>query len=304
MRKLIVLATPLTLSFAAPLFGAYPDLAPNQPILSALKDTSNFSISTTQYGFSLANGALDPTLYINSIDLVPGVGYDANIGLSTPGVFSTNVGPYTLGDPIAPGAGMFLYDAVSRFGNVDPSVSNGIYDFNIQVKGGYDTSATDVLGDLAYQIRIANGVQVTITGITATPNTISAGQTTVVGVTLTNNDPTETWVNTTWFVGAFSQGANTLNFDSFFPTAGWNWFNKSVAPGDSLTGDHSSYSADALTPLGAYSPNVGLVGGLYNGDSFWLNAPGDPLVTVTVPEPTSLGFAAVSACLLLHRRRA
>ena len=82
MRKLIVLAAPLALSFAAPLFGAYPGLAPNQSILSGLKDTSNFSSSTTQYGFSLSNGALDPALYINSIDLVPGVGYDANIGLS------------------------------------------------------------------------------------------------------------------------------------------------------------------------------------------------------------------------------
>ncbi len=304
MRKLIVLAAPLALSFAAPLFGAYPGLAPNQSILSGLKDTSNFSSSTTQYGFSLSNGALDPALYINSIDLVPGVGYDANIGLSAPGVFDTNIGSYSLGSPIAPGTGLFLYNAVSRSGNVDSSVSNGIYDFSVQVKGGYDTSATDVLGDLAYQIRIANGVQVTITSITATPGTISAGQSTVLGVTVTNNDSTETWVNTTWFVGAVSQGANTLNFDSFFPNPAWDWFNKSVAPGDSLTGDHSSFSADALTPVGAYSPNVGLVGGLYNGDNFYLNAPGDPLVTVTVPEPTILGFAAISACLLLRRRRA
>ncbi len=305
MRKLIVAAVPLTLSLAASVLMAYPDFSANQSPLSGLKDTSNFSQSTTQYGFRVYNGSSDPALYINSIDMIHGVGYDPNIALASPGsLFNANQpGGYTLGTPIAPDTGFFLYNAVERSGEVDASVANGMYNFNLQVKGGYDSSATDVLGDLAYQIRIAEGIRVSITGITATPSSISAGQSTVVGVTITNNDPTETWANTTWYVGAFSQGGSTLDFNGFEPAPGWDWFNKSVAPGASLTGDHSSYSANALTPLGAYTPGLGLVGGLYNGDNFYLAAPGDPLVTVAVPEPASLGLVAISACLLVRRRR-
>jgi len=295
-RKSILLAICVSLSLAAPVLMAAPIVSPNASILSGLKDVSNFISSDTRFGFNLYNSPADPLLFINSIDLIPSAGYDGNIALASPGaVFSTNHGDYSLGTAIGPDTSVYLYNAVQRSGAVDAAVTNGIYGFNVVIKGGGDANATDVLGDIPYQIRIANGVNVSITQVTATPSTIHAGQTTTVGLTVTNSDPNETFVTTTWYYN----GGNPLENGQFVG----NWFNQSIAPGESLTGDHTTWDAIAATPLGDYSLSLGVSGGLYNGDDFGLAAPGDPLVTVVVPEPATMGLLALGGLAMLRRRR-
>ena len=279
MSKSILLAMTLSLPLATPVLMAAPAIGPNASILSGLKVVSNFASSDTRFGFNLYNSPADPPLYINSIDFIPGAGYDANIALASPGsVFSTNRGAYTLGTAIDPDTAFWLYNAVQRSGAVDAAVANGIYDFNLEIKGGDNPSATDVLGEIPYQIRIADGVNVSITAVTATPSTIHAGQTATVGLTVTNSDLVETFVTTTWYYlnGGMEQGPNHLENGQFVG----NWFDQSIAPGGSLTDGHTTWDATAGTPLGDYSPSLGISGGLYNGDDFALAAPGDPLLTV------------------------
>lgn len=278
MRNTILSVITLSLSLAAVLMAA-PNVNPNIPLLSGLKDVSNFASSHTQFGFNLYNSPTDPPLYINSIDLIPGAGYDPNIALISPGtVFSTNQGDYSLGTAIASDTGFYLYNAVQREGAVDALVANGTYDFNVVVIGGQDASATDILADIPYQIRIADGVNVSITEVTAAPSIIREGVTSTVSLTVTNNDLVETFVTTTWYYtnGGMEQGVNHLENGQFVG----NWFNQSIAPEETLTDDHTTWDATAATPLGDYSPNLGISGGLYNGDDFALAAPGDPLITV------------------------
>lgn len=291
MSKSILLAIPLSLLLAAPVLTAAPIVSPNASILSGLKDVSNFTSSVTRFGFNLYNSPTDSPLYINSIDFIPSAGYDANIALVSPGtVFNTNHGAYTLGTAIDPDTAFYLYDAVQRSGAVGATVANGIYDFNVKIKGGEDAFATDILGDIPYQICIADGVNISITGVTAMPSTIHAGQTTTVGLTVTNNDLVETFVTTSWYYvnGGMEQGVDHLENGQFVG----DWFNQSIAPGGSLTGDHTTWDATAATPLGNYSPNLGITGGLYNGDDFALAAPGDPLLTV-VPLSASCEYLLV-----------
>jgi hypothetical protein len=290
MRKSILLVIILSLLLAVPALMAAPVVNPTIPVLSGLKDVSNFASSNTRFGFNLYNSPTDPALYINSIDFIPGAGYDGNIALASPGtVFSTNQGDYSLGTAIAPDTAFYLYNAVQREGAVDALVANGTYDFNVVVIGGEDASATDILADIPYQIRIADGVNISITQVTATPSTIHAGQTSTVSLTITNNDLVETFMVTSWYYvnGGMEQGVNRLENGQFVG----NWFNLSIAPDDTLTNDHTTWDATAATPLGDYSPNLGITGGLYNGDDFALAAPGDPLITVVVAPPVCSGPA-------------
>jgi len=104
----------------------------NSSILSAFKDVSNFSYSATRFGFSLLNDGAE-TIFINSIDFLPGVGYDAAIGLASPFDLDSS---QPLGTAIAPDAGFFVFNAVERFDAVDPLAANGIYDFSLEVFGG------------------------------------------------------------------------------------------------------------------------------------------------------------------------
>ena len=171
----------------------YPSVNPSGSLLSAFHDTSNFWTSTTGYGFNLYNGPSDPALFINQINFLPSAGYDANIGLTTPvdTTYQTGFGSYTLGTALAPDTLMYLYDAVSRSGDVLPAVQNGIYDFNLQIVGGYDSAATDVLGNIPYQIQIADGIKVSASA-SASPGTsgLNASSRTVNG---TSGSDRNTW---------------------------------------------------------------------------------------------------------------
>lgn len=271
-------------------------LSENYSILSAFKDVSNFSYAATRFGFSLFNDTGDD-LFVNSISFLPGFGYDTAIGLDSPGIYDST---QPLGSAIAPDSSFQIYNAVERFDAVDPSVLNGIYNFSLEVFGGTSDSSFDFLGSLDYQIRIADGINVSITQAIATPNTIAAGQTTTVNLTVTNDDFTETFVTTTWWYsnGGMMQGDDNLENGQFVG----NWYDQSIGPESSRSGDHTTWDASIATALGGYSPSLGIRGGLYFGDEFDLSAPAVPIVTV-VPEPASVGLIVISAALLLRRRR-
>jgi len=132
--------------------------------------------------------------FINSIDLPPGVGYDAAIGLASPFDLDSSQ-PFRTA--ITPDAGFSVFNAVERFDAVDPLVANGIYNFSLEVFGGDSDISFNSLAFLDYQIHIANGINVSISQIVATPDTISAGETTTVNLTVTNDDFTETFITTT-----------------------------------------------------------------------------------------------------------
>jgi hypothetical protein len=285
----------------------YPTISATESVLSGFHDTTNFWSSETTYGFNLYNGPSDPNLFINQINFVYTSGVTPNTGVYNPAIgltphvgstYDTGFGSYTLGTPLAPNTLMYLYDAVTRSGDVANSVANGTYDFSINVLGGYDSSATDTLATIGYQILIANGIHVSASA-SASPGTISAGQNSDITMTVTNSDATQTFVTTTWFVSSFTDGTNELPFVGF---AG-DWFDKMIGPGGSRTDLQSTRTADITTPPGTYNGTVGVVGGLVDGDNFYVLADPGPTIEVVTPEPASLAVLVLGSVGLMVRRK-
>lgn len=292
---------------AAPLLQAAPTIDATHNILSGLQDISNISIGAgTQYGAQLDKSAADGDLYINGLNLVPGLNWDSNIALTANNsgtlTYDANAS-YTLGTAISGDAFWTIDDAATLFSAVDSSVTPGIYDFSLEFLGGDGDSSTDILASLPLQLEVFPFLNVSALG-TATPGTISTGQQTTISATLTNIMSSRDFVSTTWYIqtGALQMGPDNLPFNEF---AG-SWFNKIVAPGDSITDLHSVWHADPSSPLGTYGTtlgdsHLGIIGGLYNGDGFFVVLSG-PTVEV-VPEPGTLALLGLAAGTLLMKRR-
>lgn len=305
MRKSIALLTTAFLASALThqVMADYPTFNANRSILSGMKDLSSFGgWGENNYGFNVNNNQ-GSDLYINAINFLPDVNYDPNIGLYDSGYYNAwgfggwTGNFYTLGTAIPSGAYLNIDKALTLTGPVDPNVVNGIYDFSLEILGGNDALASDVLATIPYQIRIADGIQVSLTA-SASPATIMPGQTTTISTTIHNDDLVETFVTTTWYISSVSNGVDNLQNGQFVG----NWWNQSVAAGDTLTDDHSTWDATNATSNGNYVANLGIIGGLYAGDWYLLPVSPDPLVEV-VPEPASLSLLLIGSAAMLVRRR-
>lgn len=271
--------------------------------LSALQDVSNILSSNTSYSVAFIRTQDEDPLYINEVEIVHGSNWDSNIDLyDEGGILSYNGGidHYTLGDAITGDAVWVFHQVAYRYGAISSDIAPGMYDFTIVFRGGADASATDSLAELAGKLTVIPRLEVDVTAST-TPGSIYAGQSADAFISVTNRMQQD-FVSTTWFYynGGFKNGSSVLS-----GTFQGDWFDKQIAPSDTLTGIHSRWTASGSSALGIYDGSIGVVGGAYNGDYHYILATPDPKIEVTaVPEPlTVIGLGAGLAGLLVRRRK-
>ena len=268
-----------------------------------MRDKSNVRIDGTNWGITLQTSASAAPLFINSMSITPGAGYDNNIGMQTQvGGFNFNGssnGFYTFGDAIT-GDNFWNFSGAFHNGAIDSSVSDGVYDFSLGIFGGANNTTTDLLASYALHVDVIQKIDITTT-FTANPNTILEGGTgTELSMTVTNNMTGKNFISSTWYVSGFGDGqGNYLPFDNFTG----NWFNQVITPGNSHTDTHSTWHAALNTPIGLYTGDNGVVGGPHNGDFYFMNTDQNAEVTVLVPEPASFAVLGVGVLALIRRRR-
>lgn len=270
---------------------------------SAMYDVSSIWFSYQRYEVGFHLGAGDGPLFINSIQLTGLSSWDAGITAYSPvGSFgyhgsvngSYTNDTYTMGTALS-GDYDISFDAANLMNSVDPSVSLGLHEFNVSIIGGTSETATDVLYTKDYKVDVLDRLDLNVTA-TATPSTISRGGTTMVSVDVTNPMANQDFLINTWYVSAFSNGTDYLNFDSFEGT----WWGTTVAAGQTVSGNHSKWSARADQVAGLYNGNVGMVGGKYADDWHYYRA--TPKVTV-VPEPATLAGLGLGLAFAIRRRK-
>ena len=166
-----------------------------------------------------------------------------------------------------------FYRLASHFGTfVD--VEPGIYDFRLKLFGGDSAEASDQLASFLLHVRIIDHFDISVAASFPQP-TLGLGGTTEATVSL-DNGGTEDFLTDTWFVAGFGKDNpyapqnEQLTFTDFLG----NWFGQVITPGNSRSDLHSRWSAGPALPLGTYLGDIGIVGGIYEGDSHnWSAAP-------------------------------
>lgn len=287
----LVAACSVSLSQASTTFTA------TTPILSIVQDTSNLRLAETSYQMDIAPSS---DVYINSVSLVPGVGYDNNLGLNVPAALyysGPGSGTLTQGVPLSGGSSYHFYDILDEQG-ARPSVPVGTYNFSLEFTGGDSPSSSDVLGDVPLQVEVVNKIDASASAV-ANPSTISPGQTTTISATLTNNMTDRNFVVTTtgYFGPGMTDGAGHSLVNANFLG---NWNNQTIAPGDSRTDNHTSWQATAASPNGTYVGDLFIQGGLYAGDGFDIPV---ALTVTVIPEPAAGVLLMLPAIVFACRTR-
>ncbi|MBI5705581.1 MAG: PEP-CTERM sorting domain-containing protein [Armatimonadetes bacterium] len=279
--------------------------SPYYSTLSGFNDTSNMFMSQTAYDGWISHSGADPDTFINAMAITGGTTWDPDIDFFTPsGLFSyydpgVGYGTYTFGTAISGDTNWYVGGLASRWGdvyNVDP----GVYDFTLDIIGGADANATDLLASIQYVFEVAARLDVSATG-EATPGVIHYGEVTQVAMTVQNHMPNRSFFSTTWFFsgGGMSQGTDSLTH------VGWegDWWEEEIVAGGSRTDGHTAWKAAGAIPTGTYQGYMGVVGGLYLGDWHWVSMTGTVPTVELVPEPSGLLVLALGGLALIRRRR-
>lgn len=290
----------LAMAAASASFAAL-SITPDYTILSGVLDDSNLDGTATRYRGYLDYDGADGDMYINSVNFVPGVGFDSNINFTVEtSELSTYSTPYTLGTAISGPAFFSLSQVVYRYGAIDSSVAPGIYNFSVEFRGGSSSSADDVLANWELQLDVIESIDASAGG-SASPSVIGYGDGTDVSVTLTNH-MNRSLFTTTWY---YSNGGMVNGPDSLTGTFIGSWFDREILPGQDLTDGHTHWVADSpsLAP-GNYVGTLGVNAGVYPGDEHSIAALSPQPVVELIPEPASLGSVlAATALMTVGRRR-
>ena len=174
----------------------------------------------------------------------------------------------------------------------------GLYSFDAVFTGGSSATDNSVVIDVPLELEIVNTINATVTTQLDT-NSIGPGQTATVSATLQNNMTDRSFVTTTWFLTGEYNGPNSLSYNFV-----GNWFDQTIAPSESLSGQHLTWTDTPTVPPGTYVGTNGIVGGLYNGDNFYFAGNSTSINVTAVPEPMSLLGLALGAVALVRRGEA
>lgn len=286
------------------------DFVPRDTILSL---PLNFDGTDTRFTgrFDTTGSAAD--VFVNAVTVDQPDLFFGELGFFTQQrLFPFGGNAYELGTPIAPDTVIDFSSAV--FGSRGPVfgfVSPGVVDFELQILGGADREANDVIASVPLQLEVVDSLDIAV-DFEVSPAEILAGETVDVLATLTNNNSDrDAFINNRFFINSpFAEGYGSLTFDSFsaFPEP-----LDPVAPGASETIVHTTWASDDRTVPGVYRSDTtvpgsfgpaefGLSGGLYAGDTHDLTSeaatrvkvlPAGPEVTVTVDPGESLAGVSV-----------
>lgn len=272
---------------------------------SAVRDATGMRSTQTEYRFILDNSFGTP-FFLNNITFAPTMNWHADIDLgfaSTDG-FSHNFGSFYTFGTLINGGDFFESDGfLRRFGTVFPTVTAGLYEFDVNFLGGLDDMSFDVLASIRYELEVVERIDLTVGG-TATPGSINAGESTTIRMTVQNDMIDRSFVSSTLFFvnGGMEMGTNDLNFGTF----SGDWFDQTIAAGGSRTADHTTWTAGVDDEPGTYTATaMGVIGGLHSGDTHeWvMDSPQPSVVVGTVPEPSTWALLALGAAGLAVRFR-
>lgn len=273
--------------------------------LSGFIDTTGLFISQSSYDGWIGHSASDPDTYINAMGIAGGASWDPDIDFyAASGGFSyfepgVGYGNYAFGTAISGDTNWYVGGLASRWGQVYDTAP-GLYDFTVDIYGGGDGAAMDLLAQIQYSFEVADRLDVTAIG-SASPGQIHRGETTSVTMTVTNGMTGRSFFSTTWFYsgGGMVQGSEPLTHVSW----DGDWFDKEITAGNSRTDGHTTWRAEATNTNGVYEGQMGVVGGLHPGDWHWLSMSGTIPTVELVPEPGSLLVLALGGLALLRRKR-
>lgn len=268
--KSLILTSAIALSA---LSHSYTFAQVNGSVHSAVIDTSNVTWSSTNYAVYFGRTASEDPLYINQVSFIPGENWDSDIEMNlyygyygyTDGVFGQ--AEYQLGEPLTGDLDWTFGSLATRYSGFLGPVDEGIHDFQLGIYGGDSSTANDTLAVFDLQLHVIQGFNVQVTASFSNPLLQVLDQTDA-SVTVTNNG-TEPFVTSTWYVGGFGLGSpytgqsNQLTFVDFLG----DWFNKTILAGESRTDLHSRWEYKPSNEPGLYYSDIGIIGGLYDGDS-------------------------------------
>jgi MYXO-CTERM domain-containing protein len=289
MKRLLTLGLLATLTNSA--FGYY--FSAYDTTKSAFRDVSNLRITSSDFRIQLNREASESDLYVNNVTYAYDSGWDFGINLSEEGLNG-----YTLGTPLT-GDLNTVYRLASRYGEVNESVALGMYSFSVNIFGGADASANDLIGQYNYSLLVADRFNLQITSAFDKPM-VAPGETSFLSLSATNTTSDQTYFTSSFWLGLESDGAAANVPYSFAYVS--NFYSGSFAPGQSLSGAHSNYTPTNANAGNSYPSYAGLIGGIYSGDYHWINAGDKPALTV-VPEPATLTVLGLGLLAGLRRRR-
>lgn len=270
---------------------------------SALIDTSGLSYSETNFRGNMHKSAGAGDFYINSVAFVPGDDWDAGIDFDLPSdSLSYGGGTYTFGTLITGNQDWYDISFAKRFDAVSSDVTPGLYSFQIEIYGGGDASASDLIGTLDFELDVLASLDLRVSGTTV-PGAITEGGKTRVDMTIENLSDVDFVLSGLFYVGGgMVQGTDALSGD--FAD---DWYGEPVEAGTSRTIAHSEWLAEPGTPAGSYTGRLGVIGGAYDGDRHeWELTPAPMVEVAPVPLPAAgwLMLSCFATLGVLGRRRA
>lgn len=234
------------------------------------------------------------SIFVNSFSVNPLKSGSGVFNVSQGSIFGDS-GAFTFGNAVQPGGylGAFGFDG---FFNVDLNtfVGSSSYDLEIDILGGADASAADVLYTLSMTVETVDSFGISYTAPNPTRN-LTPGQSTVLTLDSVNTSNRDFRINSMYYSWG---GPGRDSFDISFLDSG-----QFLPSNSSVSRDHLVASPKPNTAGDSFTFRMGYYGGYYSDDFNFLPGSNEVTLNSVVPEPASMIALSMAAGGLFLRRR-